>query len=158
LILKPVPGFAEPASLVVQVIGGKVTTIDVDYQSSQSPLESWRQDNFGSPDNSGIGADGEDPDQDGQTNLDEYTAGTRPKDGADWFRVVSSARAGGEFSLTVQGKAGRRYVLQRRADLSSGEWGDLSTRGPLAADGPVNLSDPAATADRGFYRVKVLLP
>jgi len=43
-----------------------------------SALASWRQTHFGSPDNTGNGADGADPDLDGLANLVEYALGLDP--------------------------------------------------------------------------------
>ena len=55
--------------------------VGVTYEEDQvaSPLETWRQDNFGTISDSGDAADNADPDQDGVTNINEYIAGTDPR-------------------------------------------------------------------------------
>ncbi len=98
-----------------------------------------------------------DEDGDTQSNLAEYIAGTDPYTNSDFFKVLSSARNPGDFTLTVQGVTGRTYILQRSADLS-GTWSDLSTQGPLASDAVLTFTDASAAPDRDFYRVVVSVP
>ena len=45
----------------------------------QSHAQDWRVQNFGSPNNGGLGADDADPDHDGVSNLVEFATGTNPK-------------------------------------------------------------------------------
>jgi hypothetical protein len=123
-----------------------------------TPLDIWRLANLGTTTNAGAAADGADPDHDGQSNLSEYAAGTHPNNAADVFRVLTAARVGATFNVTASGKAGRTYVLQRRTDLASGSWSALSTLGPLAADGPLVLTDDSAPERGGFYRIEVTVP
>jgi hypothetical protein len=120
-----------------------------------SLLSTWRTDNFGSTDNAGAGADGQDPDGDGVTNIDEYTAGTDPNDPNDVFRVGSITRTGDTVSVVVPAKTGRIYSLQRRTDLIPGPWQNVVTVGSPAANGNLTLTDPAAIGDRWFYQVTV---
>jgi uncharacterized repeat protein (TIGR03803 family) len=48
--------------------------------SSLTPVQSWRTQNFGTPDNTATAADAADPDLDGAINLLELAFGTDPKD------------------------------------------------------------------------------
>ncbi len=160
LTFSAVPGFQTPPEQMVTVTGGQVLTVDVNYGTELTPLEAWRQSHFGTTANTGDAADNFDADGDGQSNLDEYTAGTNPKNPADVFKVLSTTRAANAFTLVAPGKAGRIYILERRHDLGSGSWQTVpgATAGPLAADGPVTLTDPASPPDRAFYRARVSLP
>ena len=155
LQLKALPGFQTPPQMTTKVTSGTLTTVIYTYVPQISAIAAWRQDNFSTVSNSGAAADGQDPDGDGVTNLDEYSAGTDPLDRNDVFKVEESELVGTTFSITVPGKPGRTYVLQKREDLASGVWIDVETRSGLATAEPLTLSDFAATAGRGFYRVVV---
>lgn len=72
--------------------------------------------------------------------------------------ISSVTREPGKFMLGVSGKAGATYQLQRRADLTSGEWQTIATVGPVAADGPFDLQDLQAPVDQAFYRIVVTGP
>jgi phosphodiesterase/alkaline phosphatase D-like protein len=154
---RPLPGFQIPADKVVQVLANNLTTVILEYQPELSELASWRDENFGQTSNDGLAADGGDADGDGELNIDEYIAGTDPLDANDVFKVTSSQKQGAAFSAEVQGKAGRIYTLQRSGTLGPDDWINVTSAGPLVADGPVNLSDPEAPPGRAFYRVGVAL-
>jgi hypothetical protein len=98
---------------------------------------------------------GEDLDGDGQTNGDEFIAGTAPTDGQDAarLRIVSVDPTVLEFD----GRIGRSYTLQRLADAEEATWQNLEVRGPLLADGPIQLSDDATPSKRAIYRLKIQL-
>jgi autotransporter-associated beta strand protein len=153
---RAVAGFQPPDPQPVVVVAGNLTTLIFTYQPVLSALESWRVENFGAPANQGLASDSEDPDGDGSLNLDEYTAGTDPHDPADRFKIGAAALAGTTFTVEINGKAGRTYTLQHRTDLAAGTWDNVSSTGPVAADGSLSLSDPAAATRRGFYRVLVV--
>jgi len=157
LQIKQVPGFQTPVVQNVVVLANNLTTVTFTYLPQLSLLSTWRVDNFGSTTNAGSGADGEDPDHDGVTNIDEYTAGTDPNDPNDVFRVSSITRTGNTVSIVVPAKTGRIYNLQRRADLGTGTWENVITVGPPAANGDLTLTDPAILTDRAFYQVAVEL-
>lgn len=102
---------------------------------------------------------GLDPDGDGQTNAAEYVAGTGANSANEFFKVTETNKVPeGAFTVTVNGIAGRIYRLQRRADLASGDWENVTSQGPLGANGVVNLSDASPFSGAGFYRVIVNLP
>jgi len=123
-----------------------------------TPLDNWRMANFSTMSDTGSAADLFDFDGDGQHNLEEFAAGTDPKNGADFFKVTSTTRTPGGFVVTAAGKGGRVYVLQRRVDLAVGEWGSVDTIGPLAADQVVTLTDLALPSGSAFYRIQVVVP
>ncbi len=150
---REIAGFQAIPQQTVKVLANNLTTLIITYVPQISGVASWRVENFGSTSNAGTAADGEDPDGDGSSNLDEYSAGTDPLDPADVFRVISVERSGTAFSAVVSGRTGRTYTLQRSANLASGPWTDVITSGPLTADGNLTLTDPDASMTQGFYRV-----
>jgi hypothetical protein len=158
LQVKAIPGFQAIAQQTTTVLANNLTTVTITYLPELSPVFSWRALYFGTTSNTGSAADGADPDGDGALNLDEYTAGTDPLDASDVFRVSSGGREGETFSVVVPAKTGRIYTLQRRTDLASQDWSNVVSSGPVLANGPLTLTDPAATAEAGFYRVEVEAP
>ncbi len=157
LQVKQIPGFQAIAQQTTSVLANNLTTVTITYLPELSAFFSWRVQYFGTSSNTGNAADGADPDGDGVTNLDEYTAGTNPLDPYDVFRPSSSGRVGNTFVVTVPAKIGRIYKLQRRTDLAAEDWSDVVTSVPILVNGPLTLTDPAATAGAGFYRVEVEL-
>jgi hypothetical protein len=153
-------GFAPPSpdGQTVKVIAGKVTKVVYSYDGSIPPLGTWRVVYFETDDNTGPAADTADPDGDGDTNIDEYAAGTDPTDPTDFLRAGLARRDAEGFAVTASGKAGRVYELQINADLVGDDWTTVDDVGPLSADGPVELSDDEAPAGEGFYRIRVSRP
>jgi hypothetical protein len=158
LEMTALPGFQTPAPTPVVVNSGVATTVTFTYFESLTPLEYWRQVNFGTTDNSGTAADNADPDRDGRANIEEYAAGTNPNNASDVFKVLTTQISGSSFTVTAKGKAGRSYTLQKRTDLATGSWSVVTSAGALTTDGPVILTDLAATAQQAFYRIQVSAP
>ena len=152
-------GFESPPEQTILVSGGQLTSITFTYQAESlaSPLETWRQANFGTIANLGESADGADPDQDGMTNITEYTAGTDPNNSADSLRLNLLTKTGSTFSAQCNGKAGKVYTLQRLNSLT-GSWTSLTPQGPLAADETISLTDELAPEAGAIYRVEVSSP
>ncbi|MFA7173564.1 MAG: C10 family peptidase [Kiritimatiellia bacterium] len=87
-----------------------------------------------------------DPDQDGYTNLEEYIAGTNPKDSNSAFKISIDYKTIGWPALEA-----RTYRVLK-ADNPAGPFDVLQT-----FDGPTsNFTDNAATL-KGFYKVSVEL-
>ncbi|MDB6133335.1 MAG: Integrin alpha beta-propellor repeat protein [Verrucomicrobiales bacterium] len=134
------------------------------FQTATGPdtvsIQQWRLAHFGTVENARDAADTSDPDGDGSPNLEEFTAGTLPKDGGDTFKVFSARRQGEAFTLTMPGRVGRAYQLVRSSNpaTASGFWISVASVGPVIADGVLELTDPAPPAGRAFYRVIVSLP
>jgi hypothetical protein len=74
------------------------------------------------------------------------------------FRVLTATKSAASFTITASGKAARTYVLERKTNLAASPWTPLGSVGPLAADGPVVLSDSTPPANSGFYRLRVSAP
>lgn len=98
-----------------------------------------------------------DRDNDGQSNASEFIAGTNPSSQADVFKVTSATRST-SFALTVTGKTGRYYVLERSTQLVGGTWATVMTSPTLSSDATVLLTDPAPPAGKAFYRARVEMP
>ena len=139
----------------------------VDTPVILSPVETWRQAQFGSVEDAGPAADTADPDGDGWSNAQEYLLGTRPltADSTPPLAITSSG-SGLTLSFFARRAAGpgyadlvRRYELQTTANLADpASWAGLVGHSPVtAADNPVNVSVPMPSESARFYRLRVWL-
>ena len=158
LQLETIGGFQAPAPQAVSVTGGQLREITFTYAETISPLDAWREANFGRGADPRLSADNADPDGDGTANLDEYAAGTGPNNAADFFRVLTATKTATAYTLTAAGKKGRGYVMERSSVPGADGWAAVGGVGPLAVDGPVELTDPAPPPQTGFYRLRVTAP
>ncbi|MEP4049178.1 MAG: immunoglobulin domain-containing protein [Luteolibacter sp.] len=156
LQFKDVSGFQSPTLQAVSVTGGPLTTITFTYQEEvvASPLETWRQTNFQTTENTGDAADDADPDKDGRTNIEEYTAGTDPNAPNDFIKILEPTISGSTFTAMIAGKTGRTYKLQRNPTLA-GDWITVATQATLSSDQTVTLTDTSAPLDQAYYRIEV---
>ena len=106
-----------------------------------------------------------DSDNDGQSDFEEWLAGTHATDPSDWFRVIEELKAGiggalAEGRLKVEGVAGRTYILERCTSLGPDcTWVVATNSGPLSEARTLFLTDPNPPASETlFYRVRVEAP
>ncbi|MGB1261213.1 MAG: type VI secretion system tube protein Hcp [Akkermansiaceae bacterium] len=95
-----------------------------------------------------------DPDGDGFTNLQEYIAGTHPKQGNSFFRVsttLTTSTPQPKVKLIWSGVAGRTYKVEASTNLTSG-FSVIHTISPTAT-GELNY-EPAAGAGP-YFRLSV---
>jgi hypothetical protein len=125
--------------------------------SSLTPIEAWRQLHFGSPANTGNGADLFDFDNDGLTNLVEFAFGQNPKlPGSAGLPQVQSS--GGNLTLQFAepaGAGGITYRAEWSGTLEPNDWHAIPDTG--AAPGHL-FTMPAGTKPRVFMRVVVTAP
>ena len=105
------------------------------------------------------GLPGDDSDDDGQSNLQEYLADTDPLDKESVFTVCGIGEFEGKVRVTVNSASDRRiYGLYQSSDLGvSDPWALIA--GPFpGSNGSLSLDDPEVMNERSFYRVSVALP
>lgn len=119
--------------------------------------DDWQVANFG--EGSAEAGPAADPDGDGQINLLEYLAGTKPAQASSVFTVRIQIVAGQPDRKTIvfgPVVAGRTYRVLASADLKAASWADIS--GALAGrSGELAFIDATAGARR-FYRVQITNP
>jgi hypothetical protein len=98
-----------------------------------------------------------DDDGDGETNLEEYLAGTNPLDPSSVFRIIDIRRQGADVVIVFEAPAGKRYRVESSADLFDNFPLLIQTLPPLAvhATREVTHANGAAVAKR-FYRAVAL--
>ena len=121
-----------------------------------SPVQQWRQTNFGTINGSGNAADNADPDGDGMTNAAEYTAGTDPKDRASALRVSTIATNASDVTMNFASVAGKTYRLERSDTLQDGSW--LPVQDNIAGTGgTLQVVDSGGMAQtKRFYRLVIV--
>src|SRR5690606_14193904 len=108
----------------------------------------------------GISGEQADPDGDGHSNLDEFRAGTDPRDAASVLKLDVEMTGDRQIRFRVHAVRERTYAIEWREDVTNGEWQVLQVIPAPAVDGVVEVSDPAGTLSAGprFYRVVTPAP
>lgn len=141
----------------LHVLEFSVTPAVIPDADSDGLPDAWETARFGgTASQTGTG----DADGDGQTNLQEYVAGTNPASASDIFTLggIRATGLGPALEITLPGKSGRRYLLERSPALEPASWTQIGTFGPLTSDGPVTFTDAMPPTPRSFYRARVELP
>jgi hypothetical protein len=114
--------------------------------------DAWELQNFGTI-NLNVNAD---PDHDGQSNLQEYLAGTNPNDGDDCFRITYVARTNLFTTLEWTSEATRSYTVQFRPALDiSSRWMDSISPGFGVSNATFTTG---FTNTPEFYRIRACRP
>jgi hypothetical protein len=94
----------------------------------------------------------DDPDADGQSNLDELIARTNPARGDDSFgaRIATS---GDGLILTFEGAMNRTYTLERSSNLQT--WDDAGLAPLAGAGAPASFSFVPPWQETWYYRIRV---
>ena len=128
-------------------------------------LQAWRLQYFGTTDDSGVGADENDPDFDGLSNLLEFATGSDPEQSSSMPGILTLNGTTLEF-VYIRAKAamndGFTFAVEWTDDLVSPNWNTVGvTEEILSDDGTlqqVKASVPAGSETRRFLRLKVIEP
>lgn len=94
-----------------------------------------------------------DTDADGQSDAEEYLAGTRPADGSSRFAITgASTAADGLLTATFPALAGHTYRVFRSTDGQN--WAPLGADLTAGNDGPLQFTDSTGGRQRSFYKVR----
>jgi fibronectin type 3 domain-containing protein len=122
-----------------------------------SESQQWRLANFGTTANSGNAADTADPDGDGLTNAQEFSAGTNPNNASSALGVSQVQASGNDLLVSFATVLGKVYRVDRSDTLQPNSWTTLQTN-ISGTGGTVQITDAGAAAQtKRFYRI-VLLP
>ena len=94
-----------------------------------------------------------DPDGDGQTNGEEYSAGTSPTDAASVLKLADLQVGNNTIDIGFLSAAGRRYQLEGTSSLTAPDWATMMYS--IAGDGAwkhAHFND--ATTSNRFYRIR----
>lgn len=95
-----------------------------------------------------------DLDLDGQSNREEYLAGTDPEDEDSYLKVESLTKNGQGTSIRFKAIATKSYTLQYRDDIPGAPWQLLQNVVAPIATGEITILDPGVPAGgKRFYRL-----
>lgn len=137
--------------------GGTTATVNFDNISFLTPLQSWRQTNFGTTSATGTAANTADPDGDGMTNLMEYALGLNPQS-AESSPITHTISEGLVQITFTRARSDLNYYVDASDDLLT--WSVLATN-PGAVGETVTVTDfvPLTTSTpRRFLRLRVETP
>ena len=80
------------------------------------------------------------------TNLQEFKAGTDPKNATSRFPISSIDRATGNPRINFQALTGKTYRLESRDDLAAGNWSTLVDQIFSPSTATLQIIDPGATS------------
>ncbi|HYE30116.1 MAG TPA: lamin tail domain-containing protein [Methylomirabilota bacterium] len=151
--------FSQPGlyTLRLTVNDGAITAADdvvVDVKpGTASPYDQWRATHFSAAEltNPAISGDNADPDLDTHTNMQEFLAGTNPRDGSSVL-TLGAVTAPNGITLRATTIAGRSYTIQATPSLSTPVWervADIDN----SSGGIVERTDTSAMARMRFYRI-----
>lgn len=93
-----------------------------------------------------------DLDGDGQSNLEEYLAGTDPTTAEDVLQIQATRDPDGATVIQFHAASNKTYAVEYRELLQAGEWNRLISVAAAASNRTITLRDPAVVPKR-FYRV-----
>lgn len=103
---------------------------------------------------------GDDADEDGMTNREEWVAGTNPTNGLSNLRITGVTREGNGWRASWTAVGGRSYALEA-ADAAGSGVGFINVSGwidiPGFSESMTNFFDPTASLESAlrFYRIRV---
>jgi hypothetical protein len=104
-----------------------------------------------------VSGDAADPDGDGQSNFQEYLAGTDPRDAQSCLTIDSATASSGTpqtIRLRFNGVADRTYTVQYQNSSGVGNWLKLTNIPPPQLSGMMDVSVARATnSATRYYRV-----
>ncbi|MCI0748740.1 MAG: lamin tail domain-containing protein, partial [Verrucomicrobia subdivision 3 bacterium] len=144
------PDFAnDPTNWVAQApTPGPQSTV-TDFDSDGMP-DTWEDAYNLDPRNPNDADD--DPDNDGLTNLQEYLAGTHPRDPQSVLRFASLI-PGASAMLTFTAHSNQTYSVDWRESLDAGRWTKMAEVAAQPLQRTVSISDPLPAALGRVYRI-----
>ena len=75
------------------------------------------------------------------------------------LKTTSFVRSGSTVTLQASGaQQGWSYALQYSEDAGATAWATVSSLGPVALSGPIQMSAPTSPGKSGFYRIAAQAP
>ena len=131
---------------------GSPNILDSDGDGMTDAFENGNQLNPNDPSDANL-----DPDNDRATNLQEFQAGTLPRNAQSVFRMFAGQRVSNTFTLSFTAVAGRTYNVQYRNSYNL-DWVNWRTF-TASTTGTISVTDQNANnSPTRFYRVVTAVP
>jgi hypothetical protein len=99
----------------------------------------------------------QDADNDGKTNLEEYLAGTDPRDAGSVFRITSISLQGNDASVSWTAVGGHNYLLEAAPNLTSGLFSSISPLISMPTGAMTHfVHTNGGTAPERLYRLRLV--
>ncbi len=124
-----------------------------------TPIEIWRQSNFGNHTNTGTAADTFDANGDGELNLMEFATGQNPN--AATTRPATLVKNGAilEFTYTKNNAATDvTFIVEWSDTLAAGSWSNGGVTEQSLGGNTVKATIPAGSGSKRFVRLRVTQP
>lgn len=92
-----------------------------------------------------------DPDADGRSNWEEYISGTNPTNALSVLKVALSAAGGGGATVSFTAMPNIGYSILYQTNLADATWLKLTNVPPQTGTNWIQVTDPAARANRTIY-------
>jgi mono/diheme cytochrome c family protein/regulation of enolase protein 1 (concanavalin A-like superfamily) len=133
-------------SVLIQPIGIPIVDTDGDGMP-----DDWEYANALDETNPADGS--EDADNDGMTNLQEYRAGTNPRDALSLLRITSLVRTNNTVIVRFIAGSGRNYAVERSIVLPATNWLPV-TNVPSGTNTAIAVTNAAGTNAQNYFRVR----
>lgn len=130
--------------------------VQVVVTGGADPYEQWKNQHFSAAElqNPAISGDRADPDGDSFVNLEEFTAGTNPRNGASYLHVAEVSREDDDFAIRFEAIGDKSYTILGRDSAGTGPWLRVLDLSPQGTTEQVEVLDTMPQASqRKFYRV-----
>lgn len=135
-----------------QATGYKIQPTGVPWRGGQ--LLHWQMDNFSTNEiTGGLADETADVDEDGDSNLREYVAGTDPNDPLSRF-ILNQTVVNGGFRFSFDTAVGRIYQLFQNTNLVEGSWSLVTN---VTGTGASEILDTDVDSAESFFQLKAFL-
>lgn len=126
----------------------------------EDPYLAWKTTHFTESElgEARVSGDAADPDEDGQTNLNEYRSGTLPRDSRSVLRLEVNPGSGPEVLLGIPVVPGRSYVVLASDNGLEGKWVTLEILEAGSDTDWVTVTDARPPSAGGFRFYRVVTP
>jgi hypothetical protein len=140
----------DPANwIAASPTAGRTNSISLADSDSDSLPDTWELAWFGTLARNGA----DDFDADGMTDLQEYLAGTNPKDAADYFHILSVSVTANGLKILFHAAGNRTYSVLYSTGSPAGPWHKLADAPVSSNPASVEITDTNLVSDSRFYRL-----